>query len=172
MNTLAKPGRTLWPLPGGAGNYLSSLHWILLTVERTNETSTVVSEMMEHFNLTSAKAAKSYLRVPNSLGLIDLVGRSVYLTADGQTYLRKPSTLFVQKALTGNIQGCGELLIILRSRPLRIGKLLQEMQEAGHGWTTDSQLRYRLRWLEEVGAVERLGQGHPEYRLVDDNAID
>lgn len=167
MSTLSKQSKTLWPLPGGAGNYLDSLYSILLMVERTTRTPDVISEMMDHFELISAKAATSYLRVPDSLGLVEIVGQSVYLTEVGQKYLTRPSRLVIRDALIKKIQGCKELLKILRNRPLRMGKLMEEMQKLGYTWTTNSQLRHRLRWLEEAGVVTRIGQGRPEYRLAD-----
>lgn len=145
---------------------MSALLWILAKVQATDSVGEVVAAMMNHFVLTSAKAAKSYLRVGDALGLIEVTASSVYLTKAGAAYLKKPSSTALQAALRQNIQGCEELLAILRKRPLRIGRLLEEMAKEGHGWTTDSQLRYRLRWLEEAGVVERRGKGRPEYRLV------
>lgn len=167
MTAPIKMTRTLWPLPGGTGNYLNALLWILTAVEATSETEAVVSRMMERFQLSSRKATKSYLRVVDALGFIEIVGNSVYLTPQGNAYLSHPSSDTVRVALLQNIEGCVTLAEILVQRPSRIGRLLAEMRAAGHTWTTDSQVRYRLRWLEEVGAVERLGGVRPEYRLVD-----
>lgn len=162
----AKPSRTLWPLPGGAGNYMRSLHWILTQVSETTDVRTVVSEMMGKYLLVSSKTAKSYLRVPAALGLIDLVGDSVYITPLGSEYLEGRSQAIIGTALLNNIEGCDEILSHLRARPLRIGILFTKMQSTGHCWATQSQLRYRLRWLEEAGLLERHGKSQPEYRLV------
>lgn len=158
--------KTLWPLPGGSGSYLSTLSWLLERVQNSVKTAEIVQRMVEQYNLQSHKAAASYLRVPHTLGLIEIVGESVYLTAVGREYLRNPSPSIVRDLLGARVSGCTDIVGVLQDRPRRIGPLTVRMRELGHTWTTDKQVRYRLRWLEEVGVVERVGGiRQPEYRV-------
>lgn len=162
--------RTLWPLPGGSGHYLDSLAQIVEIVAGTTDVGNVVTRMVESFNLSSPKAARSYLRVLGSLGMVELAGSSIYLTTEGSRFRAERASTIVRHALLTRIAGCDEILTILRRRPLRIGLLGEELHVQGYGWATLSQLRYRLRWLEEVGLVKRRGSARPEYCLVDQQA--
>lgn len=158
--------KTLWPLPGGSGSYLATLSWLLAQVASTAKTAEVIQRMVEQYQLTSYKAAGSYLRVPHTLGLIEIVGASVYLTTVGRDYLGDPSPGIVRDLLETRVSGCTDIVGVLNGRPRRIGPLTERMRELGHSWSTDKQVRYRLRWLEEVGVVERLGGiRQPEYRI-------
>ncbi len=158
--------RTLWPLPGGSGGYLRALNCMLEIVTVATDTDDAVARIVDIFHLTSLKTARSYLAVVSTLGFVEVVGPSLYLTAEGRKQRDNPEPLRVRRALVGRVAGCSELLKVLRRRPLRMAAVAEQMSNAGFKWSTHSQVRYRLRWLEEVGAVERYGQGRPEYRLV------
>jgi len=161
--------RTLWPMPGGSGSYLRSLNTILGIVQSTTDTDEVLNDLVVAFpGVASFKAARSYLHVVAHLGLVDLDGPTVRVTDEGQGFLRTSDPVIVRQALLTRIAGTCELVKIIRQRPARIGLLLPKLQACGYEWTTLSQVRYRLRWLEEVGVVARRGRARPEYRLTDD----
>lgn len=157
--------RTLWPLPGGSGSYLRSLRTILDIVARREDVEDIIDALLKRFkSVSSRKAARSYLHVVADLGLIDMRGDSVKLTKDGEAFRAKRDPAVVGRALVERIAGVPEILEVLSVTPLRIGLLLPEMQARGFdSWTTDKQVRYRLRWLEEVGAVSSRGKARPEY---------
>lgn len=157
--------RTLWPLPGGAQTYGDSLLYVLGMVSSHTDTGQVVEGLMDRSQLKSSKAGRSYLRVIHTLGFVDLVGQSVYLTESGRAYLGSPSRAALADALLSRVAGCEEIVALLRPRPLRISALAERMADQGYEWSTLSQLRYRLRWLEEAGLVERHGIARPEYAL-------
>lgn len=159
--------QTLWPLPGGAGNYLSALEWIVRQVADDDRTEDIVDRMVTHYGLASHKTAASYLRVPHVLGVIEIVGNSVYLTAVGKEFLATPAATIIETGLVTRISGCTDITAELARRPRRLGPLAELMRERGHSWSTNSQVRYRLRWLEEVGVVGRKGTTRPEYHVVD-----
>jgi hypothetical protein len=166
MPDTPRQARSLWPLPGGTGQYLTSLRVILYMVARTTDTSDVVDQMVAEFDrTTSHKAARSYLHVVADLGFVDLDGPVVRLTASGRKYLETGDVAIVRKALLNRVDGVSEILRLLGHRPMRIGLVHERMKEEGYRWTTASQVRYRLRWLEEIGAVTRYGAARPEYRL-------
>jgi repressor of nif and glnA expression len=161
--------RTLWPLPGGSGAYLRSLHTILDIVARREDAEDIIDALLKRFeSVSSRKAARSYLHVVADLGLIEMRGYSIKLTKDGEAFRARRDPSVVRRALVERIAGVPEILNILSVTPLRIGLLLPEMQARGfESWTTDKQVRYRLRWLEEVGAVSSRGKARPEYFVVE-----
>lgn len=158
--------RTLWPLPGGAGAYLDTLNWILEITQKQCQTHAIEKKVSEHFRLTGLKTTHSYLRVIHSLGLIEIVGETIYPTPEGQKYLHSQNPNLIYDSLIQRIEGCDLLLETLRERPLRISVILERLNaEGNYSWATQAQVRYRLRWLEEVGAICRIGKGRPEYGL-------
>lgn len=166
MPDTPKQARSLWPLPGGAGQYLASLDTILHMVDETTDTGAVLDQIVATFErVRSRKAGRSYLHVVADLGLVNLDGPAVRLTASGRRYLKTGDVALVRKALLERVDGIAELLLLLGQRPMRIGLLHERMQTSGYRWSTMSQVRYRLRWLEEVGAVTRHGTARPEYRM-------
>jgi hypothetical protein len=85
-----------------------------------------------------------------------VVDRGVPATKDHASATRTPRPW---------VDGVSEVIQLLRRQPMRIGRLHERMQADGYRWSTLGQVRYRLRWLEEVGAVTRFGTVRPEYRL-------
>lgn len=159
--------RSLWPLPGGSGHFLDTLRWVLQQVHETTDTETIERRMTERYGLTSRTTARKYLAVPHTLGLIDLSTTLVFLEESGQRYLDDPRPALIREILFDRVDGCDHLVDILGARPLRIGPIFEQMRERGYtSWTTASQVRYRLRWLEEVGVIERSAGRRPFYRLV------
>lgn len=166
MPDTPKPARSLWPLPGGTGQYLVSLGTILHMVDGATDTDTVLDQIVATFERAhSRKTARSYLHVVADLGFVNIDGPVVRLTASGRKYLRTSDVALVREALFDRVEGVNELLRLIGQRPRRIGLLHECMQASGYNWGTLSQVRYRLRWLEEVGEVTRHGRGRPEYRL-------
>jgi hypothetical protein len=166
MSDTPSRSRSLWPLPGGSGEYLASLHSILEMVHASTDTDEVLDQLLSAFPaVASRKAARSYLHVVNDLGLVDLDGPAIRLTTAGQKYRETKDAKVVERALLNRIAGVPELLALIAQRPRRLGLLCEAMRHEGFSWSTQSQVRYRLRWLEEVDWVTRHGQARPEYRL-------
>ena len=158
--------RVLWPMPGGSGNYLQSLAVILSMVADTEEIEEVMDAMLQYFRqVSSRRAVRSYLYVIAALGLIEAESHRANLTASGRRYLKTKNPRIIENALRVRVAGVEELLALLDERPRRIGLLLVEMNSLGFGWQTQSQVRYRLRWLEEVGVVGQRGRARQEYFL-------
>lgn len=134
-------------------------------VHETTDTSAVLAAMVGRFQLANDKAATSYLRVADSLGFVEVSGPSVYLSDTGAGYLTDLDPRRIEQALVDRIAGCAEILQILKARPSQLGRIVALLCDYGYEWNTRSQVRYRVRWLEEAGVVERRGVGRPEYRL-------
>lgn len=158
--------QTLWPMPGGSDSYLASLADVLRLASDATDTHTAVEALVQHFqNVTSTKAAYSYLRVPVILGLLDIDGPACDLSREGKAFLKRPTGKQLRRLLTERVAGVDDLLRLIGEKPRRIGLLHNEMNELGYGWTKQTQVRYRLRWLEAAGAIRREGAGRPLYRL-------
>lgn len=155
--------RTLWPLPGAGQGYLRAVTDILTMVQNSDRTGDAVAGLKLQFSLRSDHTASSYLRVLHTLGLVEMVGESIYITEAGEAWLSTEDSEIVRHALLQRVAGCTEIMTLLSKRPLRIGALGELLRDLGYEWKTLSQVRYRLRWLEAVDLVERIGKGKPEY---------
>jgi len=163
-------------MPGGAHEYISSLASLLRLADRARHTDDVVDAVLQRFDsVTSRKSAGAYLRVPMVLGLLDIDGPRCEVTDHGHDFLGRSGTAATDglyALLVSRVTGVEELLDLLRERPRRIGLLHQEMNRLGFTWANQTQVRYRLRWLEAVGAVCREGRARPLYRLTNERASD
>jgi len=84
----------------------------------------------------------------------------------GDSFVRTGRHEIVLAQLIARIAAVEEIIDVLRTTPLRIGLLQQELLESGLiSWRTDKQVRYRLRWLEELGVLRREGKARPVYSL-------
>lgn len=156
----------LWPLPGGGDSYLSSLREFIMIAEEGPTREEFIERIVDLFpGVTSSKTAGSYLLVTRSLGFLELRKNRVGVTKAGRDYLRTDDLKIVRQALVERIAGVRELLDELKRerKPARIGTLQERMATHGFAWRTLSQLRYRLKWLEQVGLVQHVGKKYPEY---------
>lgn len=157
---------TFWPLPGGSGNYLKALSAFVDLAKGGVERERFIAGLMRRCpGVTSPKAANSYLRVAVNLGFLDCDGRMVTATSLGRTFRRTRNRTLVYEALVDRVAGVEELLRLLADEPTRIGILRERMAAEGYQWATASQIRYRLRWLEEAGAVKQEGLARPIYSI-------
>lgn len=152
-------------MPGGQ-DYLAALERLIDTISASQDTEEVLDRLMERFGLASRKAALSYLRVASTLDLVTLLGPHVSLTRSGLAYAETHSPALVRHALLERVAGTEELLAAIDESPMRMSGACEHMRTLGYDWSTQSQVRYRLRWLEAVGLVERVGVGtRPIYRV-------
>lgn len=148
---------------------MRSLVSLIEIVLRTSTTEEAVDAVLGSFGgVSSGKSARSYLHVAATLGLLHLDGPFCEVTPDGNAFLRDREPGRIRGLLIERVAGVEELLELLKTRPQRLGVLHAEMRRLGFTWVRNTQVRYRLRWLEEVGLVRREGKGRPVYRLADD----
>lgn len=123
-------------------------------------------------NVTSTKAARSYLHVVETLGLVEMRPATLVLTRTGERYLETQDPKIIKKALFDRVAAVREIVESLSQNPTRLGLLLEDL--AGHdvvAWSTLSQVRYRVQWLMEVGVLGSRGKGRPEYYVLDKRAV-
>lgn len=113
------------------------------------------------------KTARSYLRVPMTFGFLELDGPRCELTDLGEEFMSSRDLGLIYEQLVVRVAGVEEILDLLRIRPRRMGLLHEELKRQGFPWSKDTQVRYRLRWLEAVGVVRREGKARPIYHVVE-----
>lgn len=171
----ATPGRivrtdkmlSVWPLPGGGQVWKQSLDTMLRYVADSGPTMRdAIAWMLSTFErLNSEKVARGYWQVPRSFGLLETVGERMQLTADGVTYADSGNSDVLLALIRQSVAGFDELLAALRQAPLSLDEGLALLNdELGVGWESDAQVKFRLSWLENLGAVT---QAHGRWILAD-----
>ena len=159
--------RTFWPLPGGRKAWKSSLDQMLQFVaEQAPRMVDAVEWMIRSFGaVTSEKVARSYWRVPKSLGMLQTDGERLALTAEGAEYLKDRSPVVLLQIILSKVLGVREVLQYLSERPHTMEELLARLQaELGVEWETDTQVLWRVGWLEVLGAAWHEGSLWQEAR--------
>lgn len=169
----AQQRRTLWPMPSGSGRYLETLRLILSSASMDSPLERLASELSTKYGISSIKTTRSYIDIASTLGLVEIKYGRVSLTDSGREANDGPIEAPVAAALVSRIHGCTEILEALRNGPLRFRELLGALEHRGVAWKTSSQIRYRLRWMEECGFVQRGGSGPAIwYELTDQHLPD
>lgn len=150
----------IWPLPGGATAWVSTLRAMLEKVSADQPTvaEAVTWLMSSYEKVTKEKAARGYWLVPRQMRLLETSGERLLLSDLGAEYLDVGSNQWLLQRLKDSFVGIEELLQRLIQGPATNEQLLEYLRNQAHvTWETDAQLRFRLGWLENVGAVEKHG---------------
>ena len=159
-----RPRRALWPLPGSASGYTATLVALLRMAEDSPSASTYCERLQTEVPGVGASAS-GYLKPLTNVGLVETSQRQIRLTAAGRSLLEGRQSL-LSELLVQRIAGVREILVILAEEPMRIGQLHARLQEQGFAWRTQSQIRYRLRWMEAAAVVRRVTVArYPQYAL-------
>jgi len=129
--------------------------------------SQMVSWIIENFEkVSSDKVARGYIAsVLMPFDLVETQGEQVVLTATGVEYLEDPTPDALVEIMRLNVAGFDEIVDVLAQGPTSPAALLTNLQEKlGVGWETDTQVRFRLGWLENLGRAEELTDGN--WRLI------
>lgn len=161
--------RTLWPMPSGSGRYFETLRLILDAASREAPLEELTAKLVERYAIATDKTARSYIDVASTLGFVTVEYQRVALTHSGRGALEEGFGEHVASALVNRVVGCAEIVEELRTGPRLLRKVRLGLEERGINWKTSSQIRYRLRWMEECGLIERGGSGPAVwYALIDD----
>jgi hypothetical protein len=96
-----------------------------------------------------------FASVLRPLGLIATDGDRLLVTASGTAYLDDPSDQALLKIARTTVAGFDEILARLETGPASTQDLYAHLRsELGVTWETDAQVRFRLGWLEILGAVD------------------
>ncbi len=151
---------SLWPLPGGQGNFVQTM-WMMLTFVSESEPTLdeFIQWMIDSFpRVHSRKTAKGYIEVPRLSGLIESRGDRLVLTTDAAAYLASAEEEDLYRVMASNIAGLDETLAKITAEPCDTRQLTDFLnRELGTEWETEAQATWRVRWLESFGKVERRG---------------
>lgn len=167
--------RSLWPLPGGATQYAHSLRTMLRLCRDAGDVPSLSEAIADTFpGVRSPASGRRYINlVLKPLGFVELVGSKVVLTQEGRLYASRGNKTLLATQLVTRISGVEEILVILEAGPQRIGVIHEQLGNMGLRWQSHWQVRYRLRWMEAAGLVQRRDyqldnrtrQRYPEYVL-------
>lgn len=156
--------RSVWPLPGGQLQYLTTLEQIVKWADKSNfPTNTSFGEWLKgQFNVNSDKTVAGYLQVVVALGMLDkgkdgvlsipALGRQFLgLTGDGKT------RLILDRFMTAYL-AFREILGVYRSapEPVHLETLITTLQPHFPSWTSPAQYEYRNTWLLSLGCLRQV----------------
>lgn len=152
--------KTLWPLPGGAEQMKETLDSMLDYIVREAPTLQQAVRWMvaSHDSVGSDATARSYWRVPKSMGLSYFDGERLVLSAAGAEYARDRSASMLLDLLRTNVVGIEEIIDAVAAAPRTNADISTLMNSLpGISWETDVQVKWRLKWLEVLGAIRADG---------------
>ena len=156
---------SLWPLPGGADNFVVSATDMLRFVAQAEPGPEEFAEWIaSHFpKVTSGKTAKSYVYVLRVLDLIKLDGETFALTDDGADWLAGDANTVALRQLRARVLGVEEYLQVLKDTPMSIDESHTFfLNTCNTNWETQHQTLFRVRWLQSCQAIE---SNDGKYRL-------
>ena len=149
---------SLWPLPGGRGNFVQTM-WMMLTFVSEQEPTldVFIDWTISTFEkVNSRKTAKGYIEMIRLAGLIEPRADRLVLTSDGAAYLASTDPDDLYRTMSDNIAGFEETLDRIRQSPATLPELTIFLNGMlGTQWDTDAQAGWRVQWLESFGKVER-----------------
>jgi hypothetical protein len=148
---------SMWPLPGGNHAWKTTLDAMLRHVAEAAPTwDQLVKWIIESFDkVASDKVARGYVvSVMRPLDLVETLVEQVAVTATGAQYLADPTPDALLTIARANVAGFDEIVAELGRGPRTPEMLLETLRrQLGVGWQTDAQVRFRLGWLEVLGAA-------------------
>lgn len=162
----SKKLKGIWPLYGGARNYVLTLRKILGKVNQENPTRAQLALwLMSEYQVSSNTVPFGVLRVVSKcLGFIQDVHGRVTLTPVAEEFLKTGKNNLVLEALQSRVIGFDEILSMLgESQPLSLMEIHKGLLEKCKlDWTTTTQTMYRLNWLTSLNLVVK---EYGKYRL-------
>lgn len=129
---------SLWPLPGGQGNYVQTM-WRMLTFvsEREPTLDDFIDWMTGTFEkVNSRKTAKGYIEMVRLAGLVEPREDRLVLTSDAASYLASSDQEELYRTMCENIAGLEETLDQTRQAPSTLPELTAFLNTLlGTQWT-------------------------------------
>ena len=165
LKGLNNKSRSIWPLPGGINSYVETLNSLLKRVEsKKSKRDELINWFADNYeNVSSLKTAGGYLNVPKNMGLIHIDNGFCFLTEAGKEYLKSQDLEFLYKTISSNILAFEEIhqLLLNSPEPMTDQELLEYVNENFEvEWSTLAQINFRIRWLINIGKVEKTEEGY------------
>jgi len=146
---------SFWPLPGGYRNYLETLRNLLGRIAEEPAFDDLVEWASKILDTESGWLRNSIRIVIIYSGLTGLRGDRICLTDKGLEFLRTGNPGTVIRAFLERIWGIREIIMWLgQEGPLSRRQIFEKCLSLGVGWRHDSQVGYRLMWLQALGCIE------------------
>ena len=158
--------RGLWPLPGGADSYVSTLFRTLQAVNDGVTTPKKLADwfLQEFFTVVkSENTANGYVNVPKMMGLTAHENGNVVLTPKGRSILKSRDYEELYDCISTNVLAFDDIVEFLKSsnEPQSQEDILDFLREAfGIDWKTYAQVRFRLNWLLNLGKISKTEGGY------------
>jgi len=149
----------LWPLPGGARNYVLTLKEILRKVHEDHPSENeLLSWLKEKYGLSGGQAPRSYLGyLERAWGLLGKDANSRFtLTQKAKDFLNTGSNKVILDVLLNRIAGIQEIFEMLsEDRGLTITEIHDELKDKLKvDWRSINQTMFRLNWLLSLGYID------------------
>lgn len=161
----------IWPLPGGAKNYVKTTRKILQKVESENPTmDQLVAWLKREYNL-SGRTAPGYIRVvKRCLGLLEKVDGRLKITPTATEFLASQDNKLILDILRERVLGFEEIFSMLAGgQRLRLEEVHRGLLEICNvNWESRNQALWRLNWLASLGYVDK---EHGKYYLTEKQPV-
>ena len=101
----------------------------------------------------STSTARGYVSVLVTLGLVEVIGRTMRPTAEGRRYRRTGDRGVLRQALVHRVYGVEEALEELAAGPTTCPDLTRTLANRDVSWNHPMAVRYRVWWLIATDAV-------------------
>ena len=149
----------LWPLPGGARNYVLTLKEILRKVYEDHPSENeLLSWLKEKYGLSGEQAPRSYLGyLERAWGLLGKdANKRFIVTQTARDFLDTGSNRVILDILLNRIAGIEEIFEMLsEDRGLTMTEIYSTLKEKLKvDWRSTNQTMFRLNWLLSLGYVD------------------
>jgi hypothetical protein len=161
----AGKNRSIWPLPGGNGNYVETLFMFLSVVNEGGVDGAGLAQwyMKTFENVNSEKVAKSYVYVPRKMGLMTFQNDQAMLTEEGKQVFEARDIELLYEVISKNILAFDDIVEFLKTAktPQAEKEILEFLKDSFDiEWSTYAQVNFRLMWLESLGKIEKKTDGY------------
>jgi hypothetical protein len=109
-------------------------------------------------SLKSKRVTKDKVRILQSLELVIIIEGSLFLSEEGEEFLRTTSKRLLFEQLDKNYLGFAEIIKLLSGNPSTLEEIKSFLEtETGINWKTTDQPYIRMRWLQGINYVTRDG---------------
>ena len=148
--------KAMWPLAGGAEQYLSTLEWILRQCQASDrQLASIAAQYGLHFGINESVGTKQ-VEMLRGFGLLDVDSDRCVPSSSAVRWLETGRSEIVIGAIHANMRLVGELLDVMRLPRSREHLRHVANDDFGLGWKTLSQVAYRLNWLRSAGLTKKL----------------
>lgn len=147
-------GKSVYPLPGGFGNYFETLRAILTRVrDRRPGRSDLEAWIRQEYDVSEHSSRMSLLFLERT-SLLSVGTDQVELTDHGEYWLQSGDATYLVGLLHSRMQLMGELMKLLEEHGSPDRLLEEADRRYGMGWNTRAQVDRRRGWLQSAGMLE------------------